>query len=275
MTYATLMVHLELGQTNAGILQIAGDLAERFHSRVVGIAAGQPTMAVYDEGYMSGVQVEEDLTRLRGEISVVEAEFHAALHGRNSAIEWRSRTMYGPLAEYVAREARCADLVVTGATSGGMYAGTRRVDAGELVLEAGRPILVVPPAAGSLNLQQIVVCWKDTREARRAVSDALPILKQATNVDVVEITLEEDFVASRGRLTDVVTWLKLHGVSAVSLPVQSHGDEREELEKVFEDRKASLVVAGAYGHTRLREWVLGGVSRDLLVHPERCSLLSH
>jgi nucleotide-binding universal stress UspA family protein len=269
------MVHVELGQTNAGILQIAGDLADRFHARLVGIAAEQPTMAVYNEGYMSGLQVEEDLTRIKNEISIVEAEFHDSLRGRNRAVEWRSRILYGPLAEYVAREARCADLILTGATSGGMYAGTRRVDAGELVLESGRPILVVPQAAGSLSLQQIVVCWKDTREARRAILDALPILKQATNVDVVEVCLEEDLVASTARLNDVVTWLRLHDVSAVALPVQSRGNEREELETILEDRKANLVIAGAYGHARLREWILGGVSRDLLIAPERCSLLSH
>ena len=275
MTYATLMVNLELGQTNAGILQIAGDLAERFYSRIVGIAAGQPITTVYDEGYMSGDLIEEDLKRIDQQIGIVEAEFQSALQGRNHYLEWRSRKMYGPLSDYVAVEARCADLIITGAASVGMYNGTRRVDAGELVLQAGRPVLVVPTAAETLNLERVVICWKDTREARRAVYDALPILKQAHHVEIVEIAAKDRLGASQDRLDDVVAWLKLHAVSAVSFAAPSHSSERNELEAVFQDRNADLVVAGAYGHNRLREWALGGISRDLLVHAERCSLLSH
>ena len=275
MTYATLMVHLELGQTNAGILQVAGDVADRFQSRIVGITAAQVVQDVYCEGYMSGDVIEADIKRLEKDTATIEAEFRSAFHGRNRAIEWRSRSMFGPLADYITAESRCADLILTGVGSGDLQGGRRRTDIGELVLQAGRPILVVPAAAGTLHLQQVVVCWKDTREARRAVSDALPLLKLAEHVDVIEIAPEADLEASRHRVEDVVAWLKSHGVIAALLQAPAGDDERTSLEAVFEDRKADLVVAGAYGHSRLREWVLGGISRDLLVHAERCSLLAH
>ena len=275
MTYATLMVNLELGQSNSGILQIAGDLADRFHARVVGIATGQPAVQVYDAGYVSGDLVEEDLKRLDRDIQAAETEFHSKLHGRNGGIEWRSRTTFGPLADYIARQARCADVILTGVGSACATDGSRRVGAGDLVMQAGRPVLAVPLGLGSLNLEQIVVCWKDAREARRAVWDALPLLRQAAHVDVVEVVDQDDLEASGARLSDVVAWLKLHGVPAVCFAIRSDGDEKARLDAFITDRDADLVVAGAYGHTRFHEWVMGGVSRDLLVHGNRCSFLTH
>ncbi len=275
MTYATLMVHLELGQSNKAILQIAEDVAERFHARVVGIAAAQVLQPVYNEGYMSGALLAEQIARLDVDLEVVENEFRSALAARNHAIEWRSRSMFGPLSDYIAGEARCADLILTGMGLGDMQGGRRRVNVGELVVQAGRPVIVIPPSAGTLHASRVLVCWKDTREARRAVRDALPLLKQAERVDVVEVATEADLGASRDRVADVTAWLKLHGVAAASLEVPASDDERAGLDAIFADRDPDLVVAGAYGHSRLREWVMGGVSRDLLTRVDRCTLLSH
>ena len=275
MTYATLMVNLQLGRANAGLLQIAADLAERFQSRVVGIAAGEAVEVVYDEGRMSGDVIEQDLVRLDREIGLLEAEFRAAVHGRNREVLWRSRKMFGPVDDYLAAEARCADLIVTGVDRDEADLSPRQVDTAGVVLQAGRPVLVVPAAAGCMNLQRVVVCWKDTKEARRAVSDALPILKSAAHVEVVEIAAERDLESSRVRLDDVVGWLSQHGVCARPSAIPSYGDDKAELASIFDDRRADVVVAGAYGHSRLREWVLGGVSRDLLVHADRCSMVSH
>lgn len=275
MTYSTLMVNLQLGRDNSGLLQIAADLADRFHSRVVGIAAGEAVEVVYDEGYMSGDVIERDLVRLDEELGVLEAEFRAAVRGRKGEVLWRSRKMFGPVGDYLAVEARCADLVVTGVDRDSASLSPRQVDTAGLVLQAGRPVLVVPSAAARMDLQRVVVCWKDTGEARRAVRDSLPLLKSATLVEVVEIAAERDIVASRSRLDDVVAWLAQHGVTARSTASPSHGDDRGDLAAIFEDRHADIVVAGAYGHSRLREWVLGGVSRDLLVHADRCSMVSH
>ena len=275
MTYATLMVNLQLGRANAGLLQIAADLAERFQSRVVGIAAAEAVEVVYDEGRMSGDIIEQDLVRLDKDIGLLEAEFRAAVHGRNREVLWRSRKMFGPVGDYLAAEARCADLIVTGVDREKGSLSPRQVDTAAVVLQAGRPVLVVPAAAGCMDLQRVVVCWKDTREARRAVSDALPILKSAAHVELLEIVAERDLGASRVRLDDVVEWLGQHGVRARSSAIPSYGDDKAELASIFDDRRADVVVAGAYGHSRLREWVLGGVSRDLLVHADRCSMVSH
>ena len=275
MTYATLMVHLELGRPNAAVLRVATDLAARFHSRVVGIVAGEPMMAMADDGYVFNAPVEQDAAYLEKEVNRVEADFRSAFRDRNNAVEWRSKIIFGPLTNYLASEARCADLVLTGATFRKTPTETQRVGAGEFVLRCGRPVLVVPPGANGFKPDRVVICWKDTREARRAVNDGLPLLKQAGHVDVIEIVREDDVATGNSRLDDVVAWLKLHGVPATAASIAAYGDDKDHLAAIIEQRDDDLGVAGAYGHSRLREWVFGGVTRDLLAKAKRCSLLSH
>jgi nucleotide-binding universal stress UspA family protein len=275
MTYATLMVHLELGRSNAGLLQIAGDLAERFGATVIGIAACQPIRMAYGDGYTSGDVVLQDREQIDRQFKEAEAEFHGVLHPRVEALEWRSTTTYATLCDYIAREARSADLVITGVASSALFDVSRRVPTGDLVMQVGRPVLIVPVGADKLKLERVVVGWKETRETRRAIFDALPLLKKAARVTVVEIAAEKDMVAARARLGDVVGWLKRHGVVAEALASPSTGDDTSSLYALAQQQDADVLVAGAYGHSRLREWVLGGVTCDLLLRADRCSLVSH
>jgi nucleotide-binding universal stress UspA family protein len=275
VTYATLMVHLELGHSNAGLLQIAGDLAERFHAGVIGIAACQPVQIVYADGYVSGELFEQDREEIDKETKEAEAEFRNAFQTRVGTLEWRSTVMFGSLSEYLAREARSADLVITGVAAGDFFDASRRVNTSDLVMRVGRPVLIVPAAADKVTLERVVVGWKDTRETRRAALDALPLLKKAAHVAVVEIAAEGELAAARAQLEDVVGWLKRHGVVAESIASASTGDDTTRLYAIAQEEGADVIVAGAYGHSRLREWVLGGVTRDLLLRADRCSLLSH
>ena len=274
MTYGTLMVHLELGRSNAGLLQIAGDLAERFHAGVSGIAACQPMQLVYGDSFISGDIYEQDRQELDKEMKAAEAEFRRALQMRAVTLEWRSTVMFTLLSDYLAREARSADLVITGIASGDLFDSSRSVNTGDLVMRAGRPVLVVPAAAGKVKLDRVVVGWKDTREARRAVSDALPLLKCASHVAVVAIAVEEELAAARTQIEDVAGWLNRHGIKAECLTSPSTGDDATALYAMAQDQGADVIVAGAYGHSRLREWALGGVTRDLLLRANWCSLLS-
>ena len=269
------MVHLELGRSNAGLLQIAGDLAERFRADVIGIAACQPMQIVYGDGFISGDIYEQDRQEVEKEMKSAEAEFRSALQTRAATLEWRSTVMFTLLSDYLAREARSADLVITGIASGDLFDSSRSVNTGDLVMRAGRPVLVVPSAASKVKLDRVVVGWKDTREARRAVSDALPLLKGASHVAVVEIAVEEELAAARTQIEDVAGWLNRHGIKAECLTSPSTGDDATALYAVAQDQGADVIVAGAYGHSRLREWALGGVTRDLLLRANWCSLLSH
>ena len=84
-----------------------------------------------------------------------------------------------------------------------------------------------------------------------------------------------DHKRSGSHVEDVVGWLERHGVVAETLACRSIGEDATRLNDIAQEQNADLIVAGAYGHSRLREWVLGGVTCDLLLRADRCSLVSH
>lgn len=137
-------------------------------------------------------------------------------------------------------------------------------------------MLVVPETCNWLDLRSVLVAWKDTAEARRAVSAALPLLRKSSEITVAEI-VEDDVerAAALSRVSDVVAWLSRHGVRASVQVPEQHGDAAAQLERIASNVGAGGVVASAYGHSRLREWILGGVTRRLVNPSGRCSLLSH
>ena len=120
-----------------------------------------------------------------------------------------------------------------------------------------------------------MIGWNDTRESRRAVVDALPQFKRAVHVAVVEIAADEDLARARAHVADVVGWLGRHDVVAEAVASLATGDDASQLYDVAREHGADVIVAGAYGHSRLREWALGGVTRDLLMRTDRCTLLAH
>jgi nucleotide-binding universal stress UspA family protein len=268
MTYATLMVHLQPGRPNAGILAIAGDLAERLHAGVIGIAACQPIQIMEGNGYLPTNLLQADRDEIEKEIGKTEVEFRSAFQKHVRPVEWRSAITAGLPVDYIAHEARCADLIITNAD-------WQHGRISDLVMQLGRPALVIPTTIHTLNLNHVLVGWKDTREARRATLDALPILKRATRVTVVEIADEKDSSAGRTHLEDVASWLKSHGVSAEQFVSPSSGNDAMRLNTIAQGQGVDLIVAGAYGHSRLREFVLGGVTHDLLLCANRCSFVSH
>jgi hypothetical protein len=177
MTYPTLMVHLELGRSNATLLDATIHLARNFNSTVIGIAASQQLPVYFAEGYI-GDAGELAQKQTEGEIRSAESEFRSAMQSKVAHIEWRSAVDQTLVAEYLAREARAADLVLTGVADGAMF-DSGAINTGNFILQVGRPVLTVPLAARKLVFDRVLVAWKDTRETRRAVADALPLLKRA------------------------------------------------------------------------------------------------
>jgi nucleotide-binding universal stress UspA family protein len=275
MTYTTVMVGLALDRSNEARLEIAGQLAERFGAGVIGIAAAEFSPPLY---FTSGEQaqnlIDQGRTRIKNRIADLEGEFRAAMHNRASSVEWRCAEDF-PI-RYMVREARACDIIVLGeADSAGLGDPFVQLSPGDLLMQAGRPLLVVPDTCSWLDLRSVLIAWKDTAEARRAVADALPILRKATEVVVVEIVEEEaDRAAAVSRVRDVVAWLSRHGINASERVPDRCGEAGEALERVASEIGAGLVVAGAYGHSRLREWILGGVTQRLITPANRCSLLS-
>jgi nucleotide-binding universal stress UspA family protein len=143
-------------------------------------------------------------------------------------------------------------------------------------MQAGRPVLVVPDSCNWLDLRTVLVAWKDTAEARRAVADGLPMLRKATDVIIVEIVEDPATrAAALSRVGDVAEWLSRHGVSASTLVPDECGEAGPQFERIASEVGAAIIIAGAYGHSRIREWIFGGVTRRLISPSRRCSLLSH
>ncbi|HVJ54177.1 MAG TPA: universal stress protein [Aliidongia sp.] len=275
MTYTSLMVHMDLGAPNTAVLRVAGELAERFGAEAIGVAACQPLSIAVGDGYVPAELIAEDRQEIEKEIKAAKDRFSAELEGRARSVQWRSAVSYGLPTDYIAQQARHADLVITVPGSAGAPFDTpQRVSVSDLVMRAGRPVLIVPDT-GEQDLGSALIGWKDTRETRRAVQDALPLLRQAGRVVVAEIVSKDELEAARARLDDVAAWLKGHDVIAETLALASNGDDAGRLDEIAREREAGLLVAGAYGHSRMREWAFGGVTRELLLRPARCTLLSH
>ncbi|RZN11360.1 universal stress protein UspA [Bradyrhizobium genosp. SA-3] len=277
MTYATVMVSLALDQSNEARLQVAGELAERFEAAIVGVAAAQFAPPLYfADGAEAQALIEQGEASVKRRLAGLEAQFRAATRNRGGHAEWRSAKDFP--ARFVLEQARCADIVISGGQSPAFSDAFALASAKDLVMQAGRPLLVVPDNANWLDLRSVLVAWKDTPEARRAVVDALPMLRKARDVTIVEIPEQGDnrSVVMAG-VSDVAAWLARHGVTATARVSEAARNETAaaQLDKVAGDVGAGLIVAGAYGHSRFRELILGGVTQYLVTQSARSVLLSH
>ena len=274
MTCATIMVHIDPECASPARLRLAHGLAERLGARLIGVAArgiapivAWPGVEIAHQGGQNEYRELQDL------LARAQAQFQAAAQGLRQPSEWRARV--GMPTDFMIRESRAADLLVVGQHEmvQDIY---HRLDIGELVLSAGRPTLVVPEAVDALTAKSIVVAWKDTREARRAVHDALPLLAAAERVLIAEVSGPGQESGTLARLETLAGHLVRHRVPlplCKALPEQD--DVADTLFDAARDLGADLIVAGAYGRSRVGEWIFGGVSTALLNRSPVCCLLSH
>ena len=262
MGIRTIMVQLDLDDPAEPRLRFGQELARRFDASLVAFAAAEADMIapVGDNAIGAAeamrLQVEDIESRLRE----IEAEVRRVGGGERQP-SWLG-LIDDPSAS-LGRHARAADLIVTGPASRKPSRSRGVVDPGAVILCAGRPVLVPAEDLAALRGEGVVVAWKDAREARRAVADAMPFLAMAGQVAVV--TIEEDAVReAKQSAADVVASLARHGVKAKPVVVDAGASQADALEKVAAEIGADLVVAGAYGHSRLREWAFGGMTRSLL-----------
>jgi nucleotide-binding universal stress UspA family protein len=275
--YSTVMVYLDPFVDNTRLLQVAGGLAERFDASVLGVSGGRLLGVAYDIGGLPGGVIDTGREELDEALEATREAALAILQRYGRHVEWRSIVNSGPLqAAAVIRETRGADLVIVAANYRESLAqGMPRLDTDDLVMQSGRPVLIVPPAVARLHARNVLVAWKDSREARRAVSDALPLLQTADRVLVVQVARQSEIGEAREAVADVLRWLKRHGATAEGKAVSERGRNALQLDSIAKAEDIDLIVAGAYGHSRLREWVLGGVTRNLLLYGDRCALVSH
>ena len=276
MPYAALMVHVGTERDWSRRVAVAAELAGRFDAALIGVAGwlASPAFAIDEPSVVAnheppGADWQQAEARRLAELG--EKFRSAARHVRQ--VEWRGVLDYPRT--LVPREARAADLVIVGQerVTGDPYFS---LNPGIAILRAGRPVLVVPEDIGSLAARRVVIAWKDTRESRRAVCDALPLLRDASEVMIVEVCEHGEEAQSESHVKDVAEYLMRHKVIvAAKAFLHTKQTVAAEILRFARDEGSDLIVTGGYGRSRLGEWFFGGVTRELLADSPVCCLFSH
>jgi nucleotide-binding universal stress UspA family protein len=268
----SILVHVEGGPETSGRLHTAVDLARMFDATLLGVGVEMIQVLSDPYGMLGGEWVVQMQTLVEEDLKRAEATFRAKTAGLKTG--WTALESFP--APAMARHARSADLIVAGGAPLGREGPYRAANSAELVMLSGRPVFIAPPTPAKFHGRGVVVAWKDTREARRALADSLPFLKAAEEVVVIECCDKAAIADARVNTADVVSHLRRHGVEASAKAVATSPERvSTELNITAQEIGADLIVAGGYGHSRLGEWAFGGVTYDLLNAPERFVLLSH
>ena len=280
MGFKDILVYLDTLPRNAVRLDIAAGLAARNAGRLIGLTVydvptaeifiGDPPM-YYDTTQVDAILDSMRATRLETSTKL-RAEFDAALARHGVAGEWRE--VKGDVSQAIVLHGRYADLVVVGQPApdkGGV------IDPA-LLMGTGGPLLVVPYVGDYPNVgQTVLIGWNATAEAARAVHEALPILQTAKKVIVLSINPKRGITGDGDRpADDLLGYLTRHGVTATAKQTMATDiSEGQALLSYASDCAADLLVCGMYGHSRVREFAFGGVTRSLLASMTLPSLLTH
>lgn len=270
--YATLLVHAEPGLQSTQRVEVAGRLARDLGAHLIGVCAETLSPFMPADPTLS-YSADERLAKLSEMVDEDLADAEKAFRRDAAGADIQCRRLRAFPAEALAQTARAADLIIVSPKTGAPRA--READPGEVVMQSGKPVLIVPLHARRLRRDTIVVAWKDTREARRAIAGAMPFLLEAEEVIVLSVCDESQMEASLAEIEDVVTGLKRQGVKARAKIKPSKDGVINELMRTVSGVDADLVVAGAYGHNRVQELVFGGVTEHFLRNPACFVLMAH
>lgn len=279
MTFKTILVHCDAGKTTPKCLAVATDIAQRFDARLVALHAPAPfeMPTFYEDSFSAmGPLIEEHEERVKADKAASRGFFDRATKGKALTSEWRE--IDGRADEVLEINARYADLVVVGQTSPDNPFTTPENLPESVAMASGRPTLVVPHIGTAKPVgKKIMLCWNASRESARAASDAMPFLKAAEKVIVLVVeprTSDDGHGAEPG--ADAAMWLAKQGVKVtVQREVAPDADVGKVILSRAADYDIDLIVMGIYGHSRLREWVMGGASRAMLATMTVPVLMSH
>jgi nucleotide-binding universal stress UspA family protein len=280
MTYKDLLVHVDDTKGCAKRIEAAVDLAAAHEAHLTGVyIISEPSPSSFVQGYLPAELLTTMQWEARERADAALARFGEVAKRNQVAFETRvDRVLYTEIADALATNGRYADLVILGqidpddATTGPRYLPE------EVILSGGRPALVMPYiGAGATFGERIIVAWDASREAARAVNDALPLLERAKSVSVVSINpSNQPFGHGEEPGADIGLHLARHGITIDVQRVESRDiDVANTLLSHVANEAADLLVMGAYGHSRLREFVLGGVTRTILSEMTVPVLMSH
>lgn len=280
MTYKDLLVQVDESRGCARRVELAVELAAAHDAHLTGVyIISEPSPASFVHPYLPPEVMTTLQQEMRKRADAALARF-AEVAGRNQvAFETRiDRVLYTEIAEALATNARYADMVILGQFDPDDPAAGPRYLPEQVILGCGRPALVVPYIGPAPTFgERAIVAWNASREAARAVNDALPLLERAKAVTVVSVNPgTRPFGHGEEPGADIGLHLARHGIK-----VEVERMEARELDAAnailshLANQGADLVVMGAYGHSRMREFVLGGVTRTILAEMTVPVLMSH
>ena len=278
MGYKTILVHCDADPNVAHRLAIAVELAKRHGAHLVGAHIQEPfdAPAMFDgTAAMSGLFAVFEETA-KANLASAMAAFAKAVKGAELSTEWRSEDGY--IDARLAVHARYADLTVLGQADPGAPSFAPLDLPETMALSTGRPMLVVPHVGASAEpAKTVMLCWNASRESARAASDALPLLRAAAKVIVLCVDPSSSTYGHGAEPgADAAAWLSRHGIKVtVQRDVSADADVGNVILSRAADLDVGLIVMGLYGHSRLRETVLGGASRTLLASMTVPLFVSH
>jgi nucleotide-binding universal stress UspA family protein len=252
-------------------LQLAIHLAHRLDARLIGaFLMPTPDLVALADSSAAVVALAATMDRLKQEARAAEANFTELLRNHDVQGEWRSAS--GLAAPQIPRWANAVDLVVLGQTD----PDNPGWEAPEtIILSCGRPVLVVPYAGRFDRVgESVLIAWNGSRESSRAMHDALPLMARSSAATALSVNPGP--TESAALTGDVVLHLARHGLQTKAELVETKELAASDvvLSRVA-DLGADLVVMGAYGHSRLREMILGGMTREILRHMTVPVLMAH
>lgn len=271
----TIWLQVDAGESSSGRTAVTLDVARRFEAHVTGaFLRPDDALAHLGMGPAAGysAQAAAMIAEHRAALAQAEPEARARFESacRAAGIDFAWSTLAADDAEPVLAAARLADLAVFPAGPVPLVADYR-VNATNLAMGSGRPVLILPEGAAAPVGRRILVAWNGSREAARAVSDALALLKTAEAVQVFGLG-----EGAQDATQALAANLARHGVRAASYGRDgADAGAGEAILRQAADFGADLVVMGLYGRSRLREMVLGGASRTLLRESGAPLLVAH
>ena len=278
MSYKTILVYLDDKRRAEVVLGPAVHLARRNNAHLIGlhVYATMPAPPI-DMAY-GGQALSSIMAAQRKEAEAIAAAFAQATSNQPFVAELRSlKVSHVELAATALDHGRSADLIVAGQADPNWNLSPLMDFPERLALESGRPVLVVPYAGRYSEIgHNVVIAWKAAHESARAVFDALPILQAANKVHILEIKEYADQVDALAPDTTIAASLGRHGIKPTVLTsVAADISVGDDILSRLSDLGADLLVMGAYGHSRMRELVFGGVTRHIFRHMTVPTFFSH
>lgn len=281
MAYKTVLVHCNDKRRIARVGEAAATIAKRFQAHLVGVSVTPPVAVIPSgmPGTPDAIVLDEHCVAYRNDNPALRAAFEAAAGGSSASIEWREADAGSSnVGDVVLQHAHAADLVVAAQTEPGWQWSAYLDVADRLAVESGRPVLIIPnEGLHETYGRKVLVAWNARREPARAAFDALPLLERAQQVKMVWVNpQDEDGPEMDVPAADICAALARHGVRCEATEaIRPHAGVGETLLMRAAEYGADLLVMGCYGHSRLREFVLGGASRHVLEHMKVPVLMSH